>query len=161
MYFDHRHHMKLIRDTSALGTIVDQELYATDVASRFNANVHWLKLLLCWPRAFVLTLVSPWAAFKYSFNDPDRNRRREALSMTIDELPDTRSPSYLLAAGVIVTVIVFWGAAALVLLTLPLSWALATLAVLGLALASGLRLSESAGVRPRTTLGKLREIFPF
>ena len=160
VYFDNRHHRKLIRDSSRIGTIVDQELYATDIASRFDAHVHWLKLLLFWPQAFFTVLLSPWAPFKYHLNDRNPDSRRVALANTIRELPGPRSPNYLLAAGVVVWVGIFSSVAASVLVSLPLAPALAVLAVMGLVLSFVLRLSERTGKHSSSSLGRLRDVFP-
>jgi dimethylaniline monooxygenase (N-oxide forming) len=166
VWLDAKHHGQLIRDASALGQLVEQELYATDLASRFDAHVHWLKLLLGWPVAFFVLLVSPWAPFKYRLNDADREERRSALSNIIRELPDPRAPVYLLASGIAVTSAIMLGVVALVCSKLPVGPALEALAVGGLALSCLLRLTEvrlSDGQvkQPLTFVGRLREVFPF
>src|SRR6202035_2000105 len=151
-YFDAKHHRRLIRDATALGQLVEQELYATELASRFDANVHWLKLLLTWPWAFAVLVISPWIPFKYGLNDADRERQREALANIIRELPDPRAPVYLLAAGIVVTAAIMLGVAGLVFWKLPLGLALISLATGGLALSGLLRLTEvqlSAGYAKR------------
>ena len=162
-HLDSQHHRKQIRDSSELGLIVDQEIYATELASRFNAQVHWLKLLFSWPRAFFLLLASPWAPFKFWFNDADRERREEALGQTIQELPDPRSPSYLVSAGVVFTISVFAAVALLIFFAAPApSFGFAALGLVGLALACGLRWTENDRNRKRIVVAsKFREIFPF
>ena len=140
--------------------MADQELYASELASQFNADVHWFKLLLFWPRAFFILLISPWAPFKYFLNDPDRERRKRALIATVAELPDARSPSYLLVVGVVVTVLFVFGVAAAAFLFLPAAIAVATLAILGLTLAAALRLT-ARDRRPWRARSKFRDVFPF
>ena len=160
MYFDTKHHKKLIRDGSELGMMVDQELYATELASQIDAHVHWFKLLLMWPRAFFILLISPWAPFKYLINDPRRDRRREALAHTIRELPTPRAPSYLLAIGVMTWMFMVAGVVILAFAFLPPPFALAALASLGLLNAIMLRLT-ARDRRPLRAPSKLREVFPF
>lgn len=160
VYFDAKHHRRLIRDASTLGMMADQELYSTELASRINAHVHWYKLMLTWPRAFFVMLISPWAPFKYLLNDSDPRRRATALSDTIRELPTPRSPAYLLAIGVLITVITIFGTAAVVFITLQPGIAVATLGIMGLVLASGLRLT-ARDRKPWRIRTKLREVFPF
>ena len=158
---DTKFHRRAIRDASRFGILKEQELYATDLASRFNANVHWLKLALTWPRAFLILWVSPWAPFKYLFNDPDPARRRAALQHTIRELPTPRAPSYLLALGVIAFEVLFLSVPAFVFYKLPVAPAIATLAVFGFLLTCGLRLSERERRMTVRPPGPVREVFPF
>jgi dimethylaniline monooxygenase (N-oxide forming) len=158
---DAKFHRRAIRDASRLGILQEQELYATDLASRYDANVHWLKLALTWPRAFFVLLISPWAPFKYWFNDPDSAKRQAALQHTIRELPPPRSPSYLLAVGVVVTALMFLTVPAFVFWRLPVAPAIAAVAVIGFLLTCGLRFTERErrmAVRPP---GRVREVFPF
>jgi dimethylaniline monooxygenase (N-oxide forming) len=162
MQLDVRHHARLFRDASQLGMLVDQEIYATEIASLFNAHVHWFKLLFTWPHAFLVMLASPWAPFKYWLNDPSPRRRREALANTIRELPSPRAPNYLLGMGVIAAACVFLGVAAFVYNSLhggaP---GIAGLAVLGLTAACGNRFTERERKRWRDGRSKLRETIPF
>jgi hypothetical protein len=158
---DTKVHHRAIRDASRFGILQEQELYATDLASRYDAHVHWLKLALTWPRAFFVLLISPWAPFKYWFNDPDRERRRAALQHTIRELPTPRSPAYLLAVGVIVTELLFLTVPAVVFYQLAVAPAIATVAVIGFLLTCGLRLTERERRMTARPPGPVREVFPF
>jgi hypothetical protein len=92
MYLDARNHARSITDSSRLGVLTDHEPYTTQLASFVNAHVHWLKLLVCHPRAFFVVLKSPWIAFKYHLNDPDPRKRQAALQHIEREMPDRWHP---------------------------------------------------------------------
>ncbi len=126
---DRSNHDRLILDHTPLRSLVDQELYATELASQINAQVHWFKLLLLWPRAFFILLASPWVAFKYRLNDRDPAKRERALSDMIRELPPYRAPAYLLAVGIVTTVTTFSTGTLLLFLFTPLPVALAVFAL--------------------------------
>ena len=94
MYLDARNHARSITDSSRLGVLTDHEPYTTQLASYVNAHVHWLKLLVCHPRAFFVVLKSPWIAFKYHLNDPDPSKRQVALQHIEREMPDRWHPVF-------------------------------------------------------------------
>ena len=93
-YLEKRHDCRRIQDSSRLRVLVDQEVYATELASYVRAHVRWLKLLLTRPRAFMAVLWSPWIAFKYRLNDADPGVREEAVRNILREMPEYRNPGY-------------------------------------------------------------------
>jgi dimethylaniline monooxygenase (N-oxide forming) len=159
--YDAQQHKSLIRDASEYGILVEQELYATQVASRFNAHVHWAKLLVLWPRAFFVMLASPWAPFKYRLNDQDPQSRRDALAHTLAEMPSAVAPSYLLAVGLLVTVLWLAGVVTLVFRSFESAVALGLLSLMGLGLCCLFRFTERERPRRRKRKSRLREVFPF
>lgn len=130
-YLDRKHDSRNILDSSRLRVLVDQEVYATELASYVNANVHWLKLLLIRPRAFAAVLWSPWIAFKYRLNDSDPGLRKDALLNILREMPVDRkftyggNPVYLLVWEIIIATASFLLLAGLGLWYLPMSIVLA------------------------------------
>jgi dimethylaniline monooxygenase (N-oxide forming) len=157
---DRRHREYLILDSTG-GALVDQELYATEIATRLGAHVRWWRLLFGWPRAFLVLVASPWAPFKYRLSDPDREGRRRALEDIERELPSTRAPTYFLAAGVATMLVTTLAVAATFFLVADASVALRGLAGAILAWAFLMRVSEPDGKLATSRAGKLRDMFPF
>ncbi len=139
---DRRLQRRAMLDSSRLGVLVDQETYATELASFVNAEVHWLKLLLTHPRGFWAALRSPWTAFKYQLNGPDPEKRRAAAGHILREMPESKKPGrgghpvFLLNRFLALATLALLAALAIALWVLP-AWLTAALAALAL-LAGGI-----------------------
>ncbi len=150
LFHDRADQQKRFSDSSLLGVLVDQEVYATQLASYVGAEVRWLKLLVRQPRAFWATLFSPWIAFKYRLNDPDPAQRAAAAENIQRELPDRSHPVYLLAGLIaVVGVLLVLGIGA-AFWFLPPAAVAAAIAALTLAAAALFRLSEPPATRNET-----------
>ncbi len=129
-------------DRSRLGVLVDQEVYASDLAARVGAQVRWGRLLAFRPRLFWLLLLSPWSAFKYQLHDPSRAVRRAAEQRLRAVAPDARHPvqrfkywvGLVLAAPLLAVAVAF--------VALPAALAPAALGLALLAVTAALRATE-------------------
>lgn len=147
LFHDRADHDKRFIDSSRLCVLVDQEVYATQLAACFGAEVRWLKLALRQPRAFWATLWSPWIACKYQLNDPDPVKRAAAAESIRRELPDRAHPIFLLAGLIVVVSAALALGLALALWYWPLEAVAAGAAALILVAQTLFRLGESPSTR--------------
>ncbi len=133
-WIERRHQRRRMLDSSERGVLVDQEVYATQIAARCGAALGWFRLLLRDPRAFRAALWSPWTAFKYRLLDPDPKIRQRACHNIQAEMPARQQPGYgghpvyLLVRGLLAGSVLAITVAAGILWMLPLWAAMAVLA---------------------------------
>jgi hypothetical protein len=136
-------------DRSRLGVLVDQEVYATTIASFIGADVRWGRILFTNPLLFWQLLLLPWTPFKYRLNDRDPIARENALRSLRALVPAAGHPvhefKYYVGLIIATPVVLAAGIAAL----LPVTLVPAILGVVMLVATAYLRATE---IRPRRRL---------
>ncbi len=168
-HYDREQKSRHLLDSSRLGVLVDQEVYASQLASFVGAEVPWLRLLLTDFQAFRAVLWSPWTAFKYRLSDSSPAERARARRHIVAEMPEWRRPGrgghpvFLLVWGILGSLAVLASGLALALWTLPPAWVAGGIALIVLGLAWRLRTgrqkpplpSRKSTVERAATVGKI------
>jgi dimethylaniline monooxygenase (N-oxide forming) len=144
--YDEKVQRRWFLDRTPMGVLTDQEVYATDLATRAGADVRWFRHLFRNPRLFALLLLVPWAAFKYQLNDPDPEKRTAAVRAIRTLVPERDHPIQKFKYWVGLVLLLPVTTVAVLAWLLPVSYVPAVAGALMLAGTAALRWTE---IRPR------------